>query len=265
MKKSLILMFVFIGLISCKNDQKKEEETNLTTQNSIDSQVEKKSDSLVVIPVSHASFAIQLNGKTIYFDPVGGAAAYSDLPEADLIVITDIHGDHMDSATLDSIAPGTTIVAPKAVKDKLPSNLQGVTQAMSNGDINTYFDIQIEAIPMYNLREEAKEMHTKGRGNGYVLSYKGKRIYVSGDTEDIPEMRSLKDIDIAFVCMNLPYTMPVESAIDAVLDFKPKKVYPYHYRGKDGYSDVAKFKTEVEKANSNIEVELLNWYPEKAE
>jgi len=102
---------------------------------------------------------------------------------------------------------------------------------------------------MYNLREEALKFHTKGRGNGYVLSINNERIYISGDTEDIPEMRNLKNIDKAFVCMNLPYTMTIESAASAVLDFKPKNVYPYHYRGTDGMSDVDKFKTLVNREN----------------
>jgi L-ascorbate metabolism protein UlaG (beta-lactamase superfamily) len=113
---------------------------------------------------------------------------------------------------------------------------------------------------MYNLREEALQFHKKGRGNGYVIELAGQRIYISGDTEDIPEMRKLQEIDKAFVCMNLPYTMPVESAADAVLDFKPKKVYPYHYRGQGGLSDVQKFKTLVNTGNSDIEVIQLNWY-----
>ena len=116
---------------------------------------------------------------------------------------------------------------------------------------------------MYNLREEALKFHTKGRGNGYVLTINEERIYFSGDTEDIPEMRNLKNIDKAFVCMNLPYTMTVESAADAVLAFKPKQVYPYHYRGTQGLSDVAKFKKIVNEKDTSIEVVQWNWYPNR--
>ena len=112
---------------------------------------------------------------------------------------------------------------------------------------------------MYNLTEDRKKFHTKGRGNGYVVTMGGKRIYISGDTEDIPEMRGLKDIDAAFVCMNLPYTMDVDHAAAAVLAFKPKIVYPYHYRGAKEMSDVEKFKTLVSKDKS-IEVRPLKWY-----
>jgi L-ascorbate metabolism protein UlaG (beta-lactamase superfamily) len=114
---------------------------------------------------------------------------------------------------------------------------------------------------MYNLPESPTAMHTKGRGNGYVLGIGGKLIYLSGDTQGIPEMRSLKNIDIAFICMNLPYTMDIKEAADAVLEFKPKIVYPYHYRGKDGLSDINAFKALVEAGNKNIEVRLRTWYP----
>ena len=116
---------------------------------------------------------------------------------------------------------------------------------------------------MYNLPESATAMHTKGRGNGYILTIGGKRIYISGDTQGIPEMRSLKNIDVAFVCMNLPYTMDIKEAADAVLAFKPAIVYPYHYRGKDGLSDVNAFKSLVDAGGQKIEVRLRNWYPGK--
>ena len=131
---------------------------------------------------------------------------------------------------------------------------------LNNGDSFDFNGVKIEAIPMYNLREEALKFHTKGRGNGYLLTINDERIYISGDTEDIPEMRNLKNIDKAFVCMNLPYTMTVESAASAVLEFKPKQVYPYHYRGTEGLSDIEKFKNLVNKSDKSINVLLLDWY-----
>jgi L-ascorbate metabolism protein UlaG (beta-lactamase superfamily) len=148
--------------------------------------------------------------------------------------------------------------------EKLPDHLKNSAAVMTNFQSVTLFDgnttLNIEAIPMYNLREEASQYHPKGRGNGYVITLGTERIYISGDTEDIPEMRNLKNIDIAFVCMNLPYTMTVERAADAVLDFKPKTVFPYHYRGTDGLSDVSLFKTLVNSKNKDIEVVQLDWY-----
>lgn len=115
---------------------------------------------------------------------------------------------------------------------------------------------------MNNLPETDDSRHPKGRGNGYVLNMGGQRLYISGDTEDIPEMRALQNIDVAFVCMNMPYTMTVEQAADAVLAFKPKVVYPFHYRGQGGLSDVDHFKELVNKGNEGIDVRLRNWYPQ---
>jgi L-ascorbate metabolism protein UlaG (beta-lactamase superfamily) len=154
------------------------------------------------------------------------------------------------------------IIAPQAVKDELPDSLATKITVMNNGEMRDQSGISIEAIPMYNLREEAKQFHPKGRGNGYVLEKDGQRLYIAGDTEDIPEMRNMEDIDIALVPMNLPYTMPVDAAADAVIEFAPDKVYPYHFRGQDGKADVERFKQLVNEGNREVEVVMANWYPE---
>jgi L-ascorbate metabolism protein UlaG (beta-lactamase superfamily) len=205
-------------------------------------------------PINHATFEMEWNGKTILVDPVGGAQKYERTP--DLILVTDIHGDHFNADTLKGVAKEKTkIVAPEAVASKLASGLKERTVLLANGDEKEVEGIKIQAIPMYNLTQDRLKYHTKGRGNGYLITLGGKRIYISGDTEDIPEMRALKNIDVAFVCMNLPYTMTVEQAADAVKAFKPKIVYPYHYRG----SDVEKFKVLVGN-DSGTEVRLRDWY-----
>lgn len=217
-----------------------------------------------ITPISHATAVLHWQDITIYVDPVGGAEAFEGQSTPDLILITDIHGDHFSLETLEALdTEKAKIMMPQAVADKMPDEFTPQIDVLSNGDSKERYDIMVEAIPMYNLREEATQFHTKGRGNGYVLNMGDERIYFSGDTEDIPEMRNLKDIDKAFVCMNLPYTMTVESAAEAVLDFEPKKVYPYHYRGKPDVSDVAKFKELVNAGNSDIEVIQLDWYPEE--
>lgn len=263
MKKLILFSCLSLLLLACKEekkDQKAEQEITPATENKTD---EKPQDSIAVIPVEHASFAIKFNNKVFYFDPVGGAEKYNDLPKPDLIFVTDIHGDHMNAETLQALTKKDStlqIVCPQAVKEQLPKNLQDQLQVINNNEEKIWFGVNIKAIPMYNLRKEAKDFHVKGRGNGYLLSANNKKVYISGDTEDIPEMRNLKNIDIAFVCMNLPYTMPVDAAANAVLDFKPKKVYPYHYRGKNGMSDVNQFKDIVTTNNPNIEVEILDWY-----
>jgi len=206
-----------------------------------------------ITPIYHASLLIEAGGKNIYVDPAK-PANFSNLPVADLILITDIHGDHMDPGSISQISKsGTEIFAPPAVVKTVST-----AQPISNGETKTWNDWTIEAIPMYNIQRgpsPGQLYHTKGRGNGYVLTYGGKRFYFSGDTENIPEMRALKNIYVAFVCMNLPYTMPPDEAAQAVKAFHPQIVIPYHYRG----SDLNLFKNDLQ--GTGIEMRLLDWYP----
>jgi L-ascorbate metabolism protein UlaG (beta-lactamase superfamily) len=219
---------------------------------------------LTIQPIQHASLVLTAGNKTIYVDPAGGATYYQGITPPDIILITDIHGDHFDSSTLVAVMnQATLLVVPQVVADKIPLSYKANVSVLKNGDDRTLSGIGIRAIPMYNLPESPTAMHTKGRGNGYILTIGGKHIYLSGDTQGIPEMRALKNVDVAFVCMNLPYTMDVKEAADAVLAFKPKIVYPYHYRGRGGLSDVNAFKSQVEAGDKGIEVRLRNWYPAK--
>lgn len=225
-------------------------------------QIPTNKGSLTIQPVLHGSAVLTWNNKTIYIDPYGGAKSYMGIAAPDLILITDIHGDHMDIKTLDSIdISKATLVVPQAVADQLPEKYKKKIVVIGNGSEIEEASIAIKAIPMYNLPETEDSRHPKGRGNGYVLTLGGKNIYFSGDTEDIAEMRSLKDIDVAFVCMNLPFTMDVKQAAQAVLAFKPKIVYPYHYRGQNGLSDTEAFKKTVNAGDNKIDVRLKNWYP----
>lgn len=215
-----------------------------------------------IIPIAHATAVLEWNDLTVYIDPVGGSAAFEGQNTPDLILITDIHGDHFSLETLEELDTSKAkLIVPQAVADKIPDSFTPQLDVLDNGASKERFGILVEAIPMYNLREEALKFHEKGRGNGYVLNIDGKRLYFSGDTEDIPEMRALQNIDMAFICMNLPYTMTEESAASAVLEFTPKEVYPYHYRGRPDVSDVSKFKELVNKGNPNIKVVQLDWYP----
>ncbi len=212
--------------------------------------------SVKITPIFHASTVIEAGGKVIYLDPAK-PSDFMGLPPADLILITDIHGDHMDPTAVAAVSKaGTQIIAPAAVAKTVTS-----AKVIGNGETTKWDQWTIEAIPMYNLvrgPEQGKLFHDKGRGNGYVLSYGGKRFYFSGDTENIPEMRALKNIDVAFVCFNLPYTMTPEEAADGVLAFHPKIVIPYHFRG----SDVSVFQKKLD--GSGIEVRVLDWYPKKS-
>ncbi len=225
-------------------------------------QIATKKGPLTVQPITHGSVVFTWGGKTIYVDPYGGAAAYAGLAAPDVILITDIHGDHLDPKTLAGLSIGKALmVVPQAVADMLPAQYKAQVRILSNGQQLDTLGLKVAAVPMYNLPEAADAMHPKGRGNGYVLTLGGKNVYLSGDTEDIAEMRALKGIDVAFVCMNLPYTMDVNQAAQGVLAFKPGIVYPYHYRGQSGLSDVASFKKTVNTSNKKIDVRLRNWYP----
>lgn len=248
--KNFLLTLTLIFVISIIHAQRPQPDNMETTKGTLSIQ-----------PVGHASIVFTWNGKTIYVDPNGDQKLFDGLKAPDLILISDIHGDHMNIQTLEALeTSNATLVVPQAVAEKLPDGFKNKATVVNNGNTTVVAGIKITAIPMYNLPEGADSRHTKGRGNGYVVNFGGKNVYISGDTEDIPEMRGLKNIDIAFVCMNQPFTMEVSQAADAVLEFKPKIVYPYHYRGQGGLSDVEAFKKTVNDGNKNIEVRLRNWY-----
>jgi len=203
-------------------------------------------------PVMHASFVLQSGSTTIYIDPVGAIADYDAFPAPDLILITHIHHDHLDPQLIGALRQvKTQVIGPPTVIEQL-----GYGTALHNGEITGYAGLAIVAVPAYNTTAERLDFHPQGRDNGYLISKDGVQLYISGDTEDIPEMRALSDIDIAFVCMNLPFTMNVEQAASAVNDFKPKRVIPYHFRGKENMSDLGVF----EKLVTSSEVIRLEWY-----
>ena len=214
---------------------------------------------VTIQPILHGTLGLEWNGLIIYFDPYGGPEVFADFPKADLILITDIHGDHHNPTTLDAMdTDDVQFVVPQAVLEKMENEYR--TKVLANGESWEWQNIEIKALPMYNLPEEEDSRHPKGRGNGYILTIGDTQIYISGDTEDIDEMRALEKIDVAFVCMNLPYTMSVDQAADAILDFKPSIVYPFHFRGKDGLADVDRFKQLVNSSNADIDVRLREWY-----
>jgi L-ascorbate metabolism protein UlaG (beta-lactamase superfamily) len=213
---------------------------------------------VVFHPINHASLVMTWNGKTIYNDPVGGPAPYAGLPRADLILVSHIHSDHFHSGTLDAVrGSNCVLLAPQAVYSSLPmtpTNLRAMTIVMTNGASAQVAGITVDAIPAYNSN------HPLGTGNGYILNLGGKRIYFTGDTGNIPEMRALRDIDVAFVCINVPYTMTVTEATNAVRNFRPKVVYPYHYRDQSGATtNAAAFKQWLG-SDLGIEVRLRKWY-----
>jgi L-ascorbate metabolism protein UlaG (beta-lactamase superfamily) len=227
-------------------------------------EVFKTSDGEVTLhPILHASMVWEWQGNTIYFDPYGGAELFAAYDAPDIVLITHLHGDHYNPGTLKGLDLGSaTLVAPRSVVDELDDAIEfKAVKVLPNGQAYNWQGMDIESVPMYNLPDDETSRHPKGWGNGYVVTIGGKRFYVSGDTEDVPEMRNLQNIDVAFVCMNLPYTMNINQAASAVLAFQPDIIIPFHYRGKSGFSNVSAFKEMVNRDNKTIDVRLLSWYP----
>ena len=212
-----------------------------------------------VTPVAHASVVIETPMGVIYADPVGDPAQYADVPPADLVLVTHHHGDHLNNETLAAVMRDETmLISNKAAQKKMRGDLADRAQVIGNGETTRSGEIGIRAIAAYNTTTARLKFHPKGRDNGYVLNIGGMRVYLSGDTEAMPEMRALKDIDLAFLCMNLPFTMDIKAAASAVSEFKPAVVMPYHYRGKDGGSqDPIAFAALLDSA---IKVEQGDWY-----
>jgi L-ascorbate metabolism protein UlaG (beta-lactamase superfamily) len=215
---------------------------------------------ITVHPVSHASFVMETPVGTIYVDPVGEESAYSDFPAPDLILVTHEHGDHFNRQTLNALMGDETHLITNPAVNGMLGDLQDGAESIGNGETTEWNGLTIDAIPAYNTTPERENFHPQGRDNGYVLSFDGFRVYISGDTEDIPEMRALENIDLAFVCMNLPFTMDAEQAAGGVSAFGPTYVYPYHYRGRDGGTqDPEEFASLL---RDGIEVKMGDWYAE---
>jgi L-ascorbate metabolism protein UlaG (beta-lactamase superfamily) len=216
------------------------------------------SGDLVIQPVNHACLVLTYGSDVICIDPAGGGDRYKSFNKPTAILITHAHPDHFDVPTLTAIAGSAKlIVGPQVVIDGLPADLKAKAKLMANGDSGTVNDIPIKAVPAYNITPDRLKYHPKGVGNGYVLSFGDKKLYVAGDTEDTPDMRALTAIDVAFLPMNLPYTMTGEQAASAAKAFKPKIVYPYHY-GENG-AEPMKFAAAMQGV-PDIEVRQRDWY-----
>ena len=200
--------------------------------------------------IGHGSLMLKFGGKIIHVDPYSKLADYAKLPKADLIFLTHEHQDHLDPVALQQVTTTkTALVLSERCAEKVPGGI-----IMHNGDSRNVEGIAVEAVPAYNIvhkRDNGEPFHPKGAGNGYLLTFADKRLYIAGDTENVPEMSRLKGIDIAFLPMNLPYTMTPEMAADAARSFKPKVLYPYHY----GETDPARL-VSLLKGNPEIEVRI---------
>ncbi len=201
---------------------------NVNAQNS--DTISTTKGNIIIHFLGHGSLMFDFNGKSIYIDPFSGVIDYTAMPKADLILVTHHHGDHLDSTALTNIWKNNTVLfwtqeCEKQSKFKPKSNI------INNNEHVQYDDIAIDAVPAYNivnLRQNGAPYHAKGEGNGYILYIGIKRVYIAGDSENIPEMTTFQPIDIAFLPMNLPYTMTPEMVKEAALMLNPKILYPYH-------------------------------------
>jgi L-ascorbate metabolism protein UlaG (beta-lactamase superfamily) len=212
---------------------------------------------ITITPFQHASLQLEFGGKVIQVDPAQGD--FSKAKPGDLVLITDIHGDHLNAADIALVRKaGAPVVMPAAVQQTAGDKIPAPLEILANGQSKTVAGVSIEAVPMYNLPGPSEQFHTKGRGNGYVITLGGKRVYIAGDTACTPEMKALTNIDVAFIPMNLPYTMTPADAAACAKVFKPKIAIPYHYQGQKP----EEFQSAL--AGTGIEVRLLNWYPAAA-
>ncbi len=239
-KLALPVLFLVLGLAGFAAGQMKFEKDVVPTA---------KGD-LEITFLGHGTLMMAFGGKTIHVDPYGDVADYGTLPKADLVLVTHEHFDHLDPKALKAILkPDTAIVASKSCAPKLPGAV-----IMANGESRTVLGLAIEAVPAYNIahkRPDGSPFHPKGGGNGYVVTFGDKRVYIAGDTEDTPEMKALSSIDVAFLPMNLPYTMSPEQVADAARAFRPKVLYPYH----TGDTDTSRL-VKLLKGENGIEVRI---------
>lgn len=214
---------------------------------------------ITVSPITHGTVQIAHGEHVVLVDPTriagfdgawGREMNYEGLPPATIILITDDHGDHFDAEAIAALsAPDATVVVPTKLGAQVPGAI-----TMANGETRLIKGVTVDAVPMYNIQRGSPPFHRKGSGNGYVLTLGGQRIYIAGDTECTEEMKALQTIDIAFLPMNLPYTMPPDEAAECAAAFKPGIVYPYHYSGQDPQA----FATALE--GSGIDVRIRDWY-----
>ena len=214
------------------------------------------SGDVVIHPINHASFVMSWNGLMIYNDPVGGTTPYAGLARADLICVSHNHSDHFDITTLNAVrgSNGVIIVPPGIYNSSAFAPLRTNAVALSYGDSTNVAGINIEAVPAYN------SYHPYGTNNAYVITLGGKRIFTSGDCADGMEIRAVTNIDVAFLCMNVPYTTDARGATNIIRAMRPRVVYPYHYRDQSGTVTNASVFKQWLGADLGIEVRLRKWY-----
>lgn len=249
MVKKLLVVFAF-ALTSCDTSREGNMRTPMGTQNFEEDRIKTSRGELMIMHVGHGTLMFRFGQKVIHVDPVSREADYSKMPQGDIILITHEHRDHLDPKAIAMVRKeGTTILLP----EKCASTIIGGT-VMKNGDVRTIASLEFEAVPAYNIlhkRPSGEPFHPRGEGNGYIITFGDKRVYIAGDTENVPEMKRLKGISLAFLPMNLPYTMTPEMVADAAKAFRPKILYLYHF-GKTDTSELVKLLGEEKEIEVRI-------------
>ena len=240
MFKGLLLLLLFLGLANFSSAKSQFEKDSFNTAHG----------ELEITFIGHGTLMFKFQDKIIHTDPWSNLADYNQLPKADILLLTHEHHDHLDLEAIDIISKEDTVI----VQTEACFQKTGTGVIMNNRDAKTFNGIKIEAVPAYNIkhkRENGEPFHPKGTGNGYIINFAELRVYIAGDTEDTPEMKEIKDIDIAFLPMNLPYTMTPEMVAEAAKIIRPKVLYPYHF----GNTDTEQL-VKLLKDDSNIKVRV---------
>lgn len=262
MKNIFFVLLMIFSFWSCQNKTK--EDKNMREPTSIKTHQIRESDQLKmgdssgpIFPIEHGSFGLRLNHQMIYVDPMGNSTLYADLPDANLVLVTHYHPDYLVPSAIEAlVTEKTVLLVPPSVNSILPAQLKKRAKLISPQKDTIFQDIHIRAL-------NAK--HQPNKKGGFLLSNNKKRIFISGNLQDLPDMDELKDIDLALMQMNLSDPSSLDKMVANILEINPKKVYPYYYRGEFLYSLVSVLKNKVEAKNPNIEVKVLNWYPDQKE
>jgi len=249
MVKMLLVVFA-LALTGCDTSKEDNRRTPMGTQNFEEDIIKTSRGELTITLVGHGTLMFRFGEKVIHVDPVSREADYSKMPQGDVILITHEHRDHLDPEAIAMVRKeGTSILLP----EKCASTATGGI-VMRNGDVRTIAGFECEAVPAYNIvhnRPSGEPFHPRGEGNGYIITFGDKRVYIAGDTENVPEIKRLKGIDIAFLPMNLPYTMTPEMVADAAKAFRPKILYTYHF-GSTDTSELVKLLAEEKEIEVRI-------------
>lgn len=250
----VVLATVVTGCIQGERNKNKNKKGDSTIK-SVEASVQHPK--LVIHPIRNATLVLEWKNTTIYVDPVGDAVTFSDFRVPDLILVTDTQGDHFSLETLEALNTAKAkLIVPQTVADRLPEVFTPQIDVLDIGDHKERYGIIIEAVSRYTADKESFKSTSLQQGNGYLLNMENERIYISGNTADIP---SLKKITKAFVSMNLTYTIPIKNRADAILSLSPKEVFPYHCEGTRGYSNVQKFSELIRVENPSIKVTVLDY------